>query len=311
MATGPLRGRFVWHELMTSDPAAGMAFYQKLTGWKKEPYADVPDYTMFVGPRGPVGGCMALPAEAAGMGVPPNWLSYIGTSDTDATAREAETLGGKVIKGPISIPVGRFAIISDPQGVVFAIYTPNLMDDSDPKAQVGEFSWHELATTDINAAWDFYSKLFGWEKTRAMDMGDMGVYQIYGLPGLELGGIYKVPPNFPAPPHWLPYIRIADVKKGAAQATKLGGKIVNGPMEVPGGDLIAMGADPQGAAFAIHSSAAMPAAKAARPAPKKKAAAKKPAKAAAKKAAPKKKMVTKAKKKAAPKKKAAKKKGRR
>src|SRR5512143_3239652 len=121
MATVPLRGRFVWHELMTSDPAAGMAFYQKLTGWKKEPYADVPDYMMFMGPRGPVAGCMALAEDAAQMGVPPNWLSYIGTSDTDATVRDAESLGGKVIKAPTAISVGRFAILADPQGVAFAI----------------------------------------------------------------------------------------------------------------------------------------------------------------------------------------------
>ncbi len=324
MTIPPLRGRFVWHELMTSDPAAGMAFYKKLTGWKTEPYTDVPDYTMFVGPRGPLAGCMALPADAAGMGVPPNWLSYIGTPDTDATAREAEALGGKVIKGPTSIPVGRFAILSDPQGVVFAIYTPNFLGDADPKAQVGEFSWHELATTDINAAWAFYSRLFGWEKTTAMEMGELGVYQMYGFPGLELGGIYKLPPNFPAPPHWLPYIRIADVKKGAAQTTRLGGKIMNGPMEVPGGDLIAMGADPQGAAFAVHStkavaakaaparkkSAAKPKKKAAKKAAARKPAARKAAKSAGrKKAAPKKKVM--AKKKAAPRKKGGKKKGRR
>lgn len=312
MSTVPLRGRFLWHELMTSDPAAGMAFYQKLTGWKKAPYADVPDYTMFVGPRGPVGGCMPLPHEAGGMGVPPNWLTYIGTPDTESAARQVESLGGKVLRGPITIPVGRFAIISDPQGVVFAIYTPNLMDDSDPKAQVGEFSWHELATSDLNAGWNFYQKLFGWEKTRAMEMPDIGTYQLFGLPGLELGGMYKLPPGFPAPPHWLPYARIADVKKGVATATKLGAKFMVPPMEVPGGDWIAVGADPQGAQFAIHSTPAKPAAKPAakKAAPKKKAAAKKPAKAAARKATPKKKAVAKAKKKAAPKKKAAKKKGR-
>jgi hypothetical protein len=309
MSTVPLRGRFVWHELMTSDPTAGMSFYRKLTGWKSEPYADVPDYTMLVGPRGPVGGCMALPHEAGGAGVPPNWLSYIGTPDTDATARQAESLGGKVLRGPTSIPVGRFAIISDPQGVVFALYTPNLMDDSDPKAEVGEFSWHELATSNLDAGWSFYEKLFGWEKTRAMEMPDIGTYILYGLRGLELGGMYKLPPGFPAPPHWLPYIRIADVKKGVSTAQKLGAKFMVPPTEVPGGDWIAVGADPQGAQFAIHSSAAKPAA---RPAPKKKAAAKKPARAAAKKAAkparkaaPRKKMAMKPKKKVVAKKKAA------
>lgn len=312
MAPSTLRGRFVWHELLTTDTAAGIRFYGKVTGWKHEPYPELPGYSLILASRGPVGGTMLLPENAKAMGTPPNWLSYIGTSDVDATARQATSLGGKVIREPESISVGRFAILADPQGAVFAVYTPNLMDDADPKPLVGEFSWHELVTTDPAAAWSFYSTLFGWEKTTSMDMGAMGVYQMYGIPGLELGGIYKIPPGYPAPPNWLPYIRVTDAKKAASVSLKSGGSIINGPMEVPGGNWIAMGTDPQGAAFAVHSvTAAAGAAGAAgaskKAAPKKKAAAK-PKKAlarkkAVKKAAPKKKPV--AKKKAAPKRKAA------
>ncbi|MFN8653513.1 MAG: VOC family protein [Gemmatimonadales bacterium] len=315
MSRIPLLGRFAWHELMTSDPAAGMAFYKKLTGWKTEPYADVPDYTMFVGPRGPVGGCMALPEGSAEMGVPPNWLTYIGTPDCEATASKARAMGGKVIRGPIKIPVGSFAIIADPMGAVFAIYTPNFMgDEGDPKAQLGEFSWHEHCTSDLDAAWAFYHELFGWEKTGAVPIEGLGVYLMFGVQGMELGGMYQAPPGFPAPPHWLPYIRVPDAKKAAAQAPRLGAQVINGPMEVPGGDWIFVGADPQGAQFAVHSSAAAPTRAAKKPAKKPakaKAAAKKTVKKPAKKAAAKKPVKKAAAKKAAPKKKVAKKKGRR
>jgi hypothetical protein len=302
MAPPPLRGRFVWHELLTPDTAGGIRFYTKITSWKTQPYAGMPDYTLLLGARGPIAGVMPLPPEAKAMGAPPNWLSYIGISDVDATAKQATTLGAKIYKEPTNISVGRFAVLADPQGAVFGIYTPNLLDEQDAKPQLGEFSWHELATSDPAAAFSFYQQLVGWEKTTSMDMGPIGVYQMYGVPGLELGGIYKMPADCKTP-HWLPYIRIADTRKAAGLTTQLGGKIMNGPMEVPGGDLIAMGSDPQGAAFAVHSLKA--AAKA--------GAAKKPA---AKKAAPKKKAVAKkavarkapAKKKAAPKKAAAKKK---
>jgi len=308
MPPSTLRGRFVWHELLTTDTAAGTRFYGKLTGWKHQPYPEMPGYTLLLAARGPIGGVMPLAEEAKAMGAPPNWLSYIGTSDVDATVRQATTLGAKVLRQPESISVGRFAVLSDPQGAVFAVYTPNLMDDAEPKAQLGEFSWHELVTTDPAAAWSFYSTLFGWEKTTSMDMGDIGVYQMYGMPGLELGGIYKAPPGYPAPPNWLPYILVPDAKKAASVSTQTGGKIINGPMEVPGGGWIAMGMDPQGAAFAVHSEAKAAASrqggKAAakkKPAAKKKAAPKK--KAVARKAAPKKKAAVK--KKAAPKRKAA------
>jgi predicted enzyme related to lactoylglutathione lyase len=172
---------------------------------------------------------------------------------------------------------------------------------------VGDFSWFELYTPNPEGAWKFYESLFGGEKTSAMDMGEMGVYQMFGRGGgIPNGGIMKPPPGAPAA--WMPYALVKDVKAAAAAATANGATIINGPMEVPGGDLIAQGMDPQGAMFAVHS--LKPAAPKAAPA-KKTAPSKKTAKKAAKKAAPKKakaKPVKKSAKRAKPAKKAAKKK---
>ena len=298
MDTPSLRGRFVWHEVLTTDTAASIGFYSKVAHWRTRPDVGMPGYTLFLGARGPIAGVMLLPEEAKAMGTPPNWLSYIGTADVDSTAREATNLGGKVLRNPADIPVGRFAVLADPQGAVFAIYSPNLLDDQDPKPQLGEFSWHELMTSNPAAAFPFYQQLFGWEKTTAMDMGAMGTYQMFGVPGLEMGGIYKSPAGFTGPSNWLPYVKVPDAGKAVSLTTQLGGKIMNGPMEVPGGDMIAVGMDPQGAMFAVHSAKVVAVA---RPAARKKT-----AKKAAKKAAPRKKAAPK--KKAAPRKKAAKKK---
>ena len=110
----------------------------------------------------------------------------------------------------------------------------------------------------------------------------MGVYQMFGRGGgIPNGGIMKPPPGAPAA--WTPYALVKDVKAAAAIATANGGKIINGPMEVPGGDWIAQGMDPQGAMFSVHSlnPAAQQAAPTKAAAPAKKAA---PAKARAKKA---------------------------
>ena len=80
----------------------------------------------------------------------------------------------------------------------------------------------------------------------------MGVYQMFGRGGgIPNGGIMKPPPGAPAA--WMPYTLVKDAKAAAALATANGGKIVNGPMEVPGGDWIAQGMDPQGAMFSVHS----------------------------------------------------------
>jgi predicted enzyme related to lactoylglutathione lyase len=279
MSNASSRGAFVWHELMTSNPEAAGSFYGRIVGWKSQTMENDSSYTMFAAKSGPVAGYMSLPEEAKAMGASPHWLTYILTTDVDETAREAERLGGRVVRAPDDIPgMGRFAILQDPFGALFATYASSSDTPVPEKPSLGEFSWHELATGDVEAAFEFYRQLFGWVKTSAMDMGpELGVYQMFGRGGLPLGGIYKLPANMPAPPNWLPYAMVPDAKHASETIRSLGGQILNGPMEVPGGDWIVMAMDPQGVAFAVHST--KPAEK---KAPAKPAAAKKPAKKAAK-----------------------------
>jgi predicted enzyme related to lactoylglutathione lyase len=166
--------------------------------------------------------------------------------------------------------MGRFAVLADPQGATFAVYTPpgpppeGSTDPSGP----GTFNWHELTTTDHAAALDFYVELFGWEKGPAHDMGAMGAYQLINQNGAQVGGIYNL--STPStPPHWLSYVGVADCEKATAAAKAAGARILNGPMEVPGGSWITMMMDPQGGAFAVveppKAAAQKPAAKAKKP----------------------------------------------
>src|SRR5688572_3532887 len=152
-------GVFVWHELMTSDMPAAEKFYTKVIGWKAAPFPESPTpYTLFMSGEAPGGGLMTLPEEAAKMGAPPNWLAYLSTLDLDKTIEQAKALGASVIAPPISMPgVGRFAVLRDPQGAVLAIHKgeQQMQEETDPQPLT--FSWHELATTDPDAAWTFYS----------------------------------------------------------------------------------------------------------------------------------------------------------
>jgi len=260
MPKSDFHGQFIWYELLTSDPAAAIPFYTQVVGWGTQTWeGGATPYTMWTTEDMPVGGTMKLPDEATAAGAPTHWLPYVGTQDVDATAKKVKDLGGQVLREPDDIPsVGRFAVLADPQGAVFAVYKPQ----SEPPAAAmgpprpGRFSWHELATTDHEAAFDFYSQLFGWEKTDAMDMGEMGTYQMYGRDERTLGGMFNKPSEMPGPPAWLCYVMIDDVNAGVERVKQHGGQVLNGPMEVPGGDQIAQCMDPQGGAFSIHSKAA-------------------------------------------------------
>jgi predicted enzyme related to lactoylglutathione lyase len=245
-------GQFVWHELLTKDPKAAIAFYSEVVGWKTQPFEGT-DYVMWVASQGPLGGVMTLPAEAAKMGAPPHWISNVQVENVDATAALAKKLGGKVYKEPEDIPtVGRFAVIADPQGAAISIFKPVKEMEAHDASKPGEFCWGELMTSDSAAAVKFYGELFGWKVLEEMEMGPMGTYRIFGIGDKRFGGMMTVPPGAPMPTAWLYYTETADLDGAIARASRHGAKVLNGPMEVPGGSRIAQLMDPQGVAFALH-----------------------------------------------------------
>jgi hypothetical protein len=292
-----VRGRFVWHELMTRDVPEAKKFYSKLIGWKAQAWPLDPAYTVCHSEQGPTAGIYGIPADMPAE-VPAHWLGYIGTRDVDGTAAAAVRAGGSIIKGPEDIPgAGRSAILQDPQGAEFAILDP---ENSRPEVKgmppAGSFSWHELATSDAEAAFSFYSDLFGWDVLMRMPLDGGQTYVIFGNHGIQRGGIYNKPADMPAPPNWLHYAQVADVDDGWRIADNGGAKLVAGPMDVPGGSRIVTFFDPTGAAFAVASTpaSAQPAEPEPKGKPTSKPTAKAPAKSKAKaavktKAAPKKK----------------------
>jgi len=247
-------GRFVWHDLMTTDTDGAKKFYGEVAGWGTQAWEGPTPYTLWTNNGAPFGGMMALNDEMRKNGVPPHWLPSVGVQNVDDTTAKAGELGGKTIMPPTDIPgAGRYAIIQDPQGATISIFAPTGdMPGHDGQPQKGDFSWHELTTSDHNAAFDFYSKLFGWEKTGEFDMGAMGMYQMYGQHGQMYGGMMTRTREMP-PPNWLCYIKVDDAKESAKTIARLGGKVMMGPMEVPGGDWVAIATDPQGVMTAVHS----------------------------------------------------------
>src|ERR1700733_5595899 len=253
MSSADIRGKFVWHELMTTDTKAAAAFYPKVTGWKTQAWDKDATYTLWVSGKGPFGGVRTLPDATRGSG--PAWLAYVGTPDVDATVHSAQGLGARVLMGATDIPdTGRMAVLADPQGAAFALFSPTGASQAGGGGSMSqEFSWHELTTTDPVAALRFYSELFGWQELGKHDMGPMGVYHLVGINGVQAIGMFKMLPDRPMPTAWMCYAHVADVDKAASAAKAGGGKISHGPMEVPGGTWIAHLSDPQGAAFAVHA----------------------------------------------------------
>jgi hypothetical protein len=84
-----------------------------------------------------------------------------------------------------------------------------------------------------------------------MEMGPAGTYQVFGVGEVALGGMMTKPPEMQMPSNWLYYVETSDLDAAIARSTKRGAKVLNGPMDIPGGR-IAQLMDPQGAAYALH-----------------------------------------------------------
>ena len=253
--TTSILGRHVWSELMTTDVKGAEAFYDKVVGWTSSGSASPQmEYYEFKRPDGPaIGGLMKRPD---GMDMPPFWSMYIAVPTFEDAIAQVKRLGGHEMSGVIDVPnVGRMQMVTDPQGACFYVIqlqNPGNPAEEDPK--IGDASWLELQTSDAPAAMTFYRTMFGWEPTEAMDMGPAGTYQMFNRGSRMLGGMMNKPPELAQmPPFWTIYFRVPDIDAAIERIKANGGRIVAGPIVVPGGDKVVIGTDPQGASFALHA----------------------------------------------------------
>jgi uncharacterized protein len=249
---------FVWYELITTDDEAATAFYKAVVGWDAVD-SGLTDrrYTIFNAGKVGVGGVITLPAEAVRSGARPIWEGYLGVDDVDGYVARVKRAGGTVHRAAEDIPgIGRFAMVADPQGAGFILFTPlpgQQPVHPEPGAP-GLTGWHELHAAEWKQAFAFYSDLFGWQKADAVDMGPMGTYQLFTAGGPATGGMMTKTDAIPVP-MWLYYFNVEDTTAAAARVTEHGGRVVNGPHQVPGGSWIVQCLDPQGAMFALNGPA--------------------------------------------------------
>jgi predicted enzyme related to lactoylglutathione lyase len=250
--SGPI-GKFVWYEYM-GDRSAAADFYAGVVGWstKDAGMADFPYEIVSVGDH-PVGGIMDIPDDAKTMGAKPSWMGYIWVEDVDVAAKRLEAAGGRIYKQAADIPaVGRFAVVADPYGGVFMLFRDAGGNPPSPPAPgtPGLVGWRELHADDGAKALAFYSEFFGWQKDGEFDMGPMGLYHIFNTGHGERGGIMTRTPEIPAS-FWLYYFDLDALDPAIERVKAHGGRIANGPIEVPGGQWVAQAFDPQGAMFGL------------------------------------------------------------
>jgi uncharacterized protein len=244
-------GRFVWHDLVTTDLAASRKFYSGLLGWDFESTTrSGRPYVIARSGGQPTGGMIQRAEAKAG---PATWLSYLSVDDLDRAVQEVTAAGGKVLLTPTQVGAyGRVAVVLDPQGAPLGLAgVTGTLAPEPAQPPLHRFFWMEHLAKDGPAALAFYKSLAGYESSVAQ--GESRIEYHVLKRQRSRAGLLQIPPEMEGvQPNWLPYVRVEDPSALAAKALSLGGRVVIEPRADVRKGTLAVVIDPTGAALALQ-----------------------------------------------------------
>lgn len=242
----------IWVDLSSSDAAASRAFYAKLFGWTVEasPNPEFGGYAVAKIDGKDVAGIS--PQQTPG--APSAWMVYVGTNDSEETAKKVQGAGGTVAVPPFDVAdQGRMGVFQDPSGAFISSWQPNTMAGAQLLGVANTFGWAELNSRGIDSTIPFYKAVFGWgDKQSPMGEGTNEQYTEFQLGGESIAGGMEMNSMVPAqvPSYWMVYFTVDDVDASYKLATDAGAESMLEPQHFPGGRF-AIVSDPQGAAFGL------------------------------------------------------------
>lgn len=260
-------GEFCWTEIATDNFDGCKDFYQKVFGWKlkkDDSKGEETNYHEFSTPGGdPMGGLYEMIPEMYGGKIPPShFLNYIYVNDVDATTERAMDLDGEIILPPedTDIPtVGRFAVISDPTGAIFALITTETNEDDPGDGEFkipspGTICWRALATQNVETAKSFYTGLVGWDIEQSQ-VSKMVCHEIHAGDTV-IGGMLEINEKWGdgwenVPAHWTTYVAVGDCDAVAEKAKENNGVICQKPFDAERVGRMAIIKAPAGVSFSI------------------------------------------------------------
>jgi predicted enzyme related to lactoylglutathione lyase len=232
--TGYTEGVPCWVDAQLSDVAAGRRFYGEVFGWDFEEAYDSTVWARLKGER-----VAALARKTDGR-LPSVWTVYFATPDARALAERIRGAGGQVVVPPVPIGagLGDAALVTDPEGAVFALWQAGSHPGFGRRHEIGTFAWAQLYARDTEAANAFYGGLFEdalFGPDAKPDFGRAAVSEVFS----EM-----------MPPHFVVHFRVASCEEALGTVNRLGGRVQVPPFETSYGT-VAVVTDDQGASFAV------------------------------------------------------------
>lgn len=244
-------GKFVWHNLITSDLKLAKKFYGELFGWQFEDHASAKaPYSVASLGSLPVAGLFELPDSRSD--VKSQWIGLVSVQDVDQVSKIFADNGGKIVAKPANIPNhGRVALVVDPQGAAIGLIRTASGDPADNRTTppVHSWLWDELWTTDPGQAAFFYRDIVGYGLTETKS--DDIPYWIFQSGSRERAGMLRNP-STNTPPAWIPYVRVADARAAIDKAKSLGATVVLAPTDQVRKGTVGIIMDPTGAVITLQ-----------------------------------------------------------
>lgn len=238
-------GRFVWHDLLTSDVDAAKRFYGGVFGWT---FTDQGPYTVIMNNGVAIAG-MAKPKFDPGLSS--FWLPYLSVGDVDSAVATAEKAGAELLRGPgVLENRGQYALIGDSQGARIVLLRSSSGDPTSFKPEINGWLWNELWSADKDDSLRFYQQLGGYQTLPPPPGQPADDYEVLIAEDSWAAGLTTLP-FAQMNSQWVPALRVEDLDQTVAKVQQYGGKVVIEPDHSLSKHRIALIQDPTGAIFMV------------------------------------------------------------
>ncbi len=256
-----LPGKIIWHDLLTSDPAASQRFYGELFGWEFEAIGIASglsgnsSYTLIRHDGQLIGGMIDTKALNNRTDIS-QWVVLMSVDDIDEATRRLAAEGGSVLTPPRDLQRrGRIAVVKDAEGALLALLETRDGDPADREPELGGFLWDELWTTDVEHATDFYKGVVGFDSAdwdTDTDAEAPANYRLLKVGDVPRAGIVTRPLE-DLDPVWVSYLRVESPAAITARVAELGGRVIVEARPRTLGGEVAFIAGPSGAGIALQT----------------------------------------------------------
>ncbi len=247
-------GKFIWADLVSSDPEASIEFYTAVFGWEIKQTGNAEETYYHVSNNGKLIAGIVPRTSDDTSDKKALWVGHISTPDIHAATTTAENLGAHLALAPKEFGQrGLHAIIRDPQGAVIGLLQSSSGDPVDNEAGDGPWAWAQLFSTNPTKATAFYTDVFAYETKAITETSNDNDYLLRSQ-NTARASIAPLPASLPQRDRWVGFINVDNLKITLAKSTELGARVIYPPREQMLNGRLAIIADPNGALLGLIES---------------------------------------------------------